>query len=131
MVLGSLELYDPGPLSATLDYVREVTGHESLTVQKPNNGVDAPHGPAGFSLLATPIRAVITQFGFPLCEVLLRRTLSDLPGDLTSSAMIILRLMSEHFPNDLSQWIPAIVEQLSPKLASLKDKTTFMEAFRK
>lgn len=129
IVLASLELYDPGPLSATLDYVREIVGHESLGVQRPQNGVDAPQAPAGFALLAAPIRSVVTQYGFLLCEALLRRLLSDLPEDLSSSVVIIFRLLGEHFPGELSTWLPPIVEQLPVKMASSDDKATFMVTF--
>ncbi|KAG0141932.1 hypothetical protein CROQUDRAFT_67819 [Cronartium quercuum f. sp. fusiforme G11] len=130
IVLASLELYDPGPLSDTLDYVRELLGHESLGLQRATNGINAPPAPAGFALLAAPIRSVVGQFGFPLCEVLLRRVLSDLPEDLSSSVFIVFRLLSENFPNELSSWVPSIIEQLPSKLASVNDKAVFMETFK-
>ncbi|MBW0475818.1 hypothetical protein O181_015533 [Austropuccinia psidii MF-1] len=129
VVLTSLEFFAPGPLSATLNYIREILGHSSLE-NTSMNGVDTPVAPAGFTLLAQAIQSLIIQHGYPLCEILLRRLLTDFPEDTVSSVIALFRLLSDRFPNEISAWLPVVAENLPERAISFNEKQKFLSALR-
>lgn len=146
IVLTCLEFLDPEPIFTSLNYVRQILGHSSLELlsqsstsgttastlvtSTTDNPVNAPSAPAGYILLAQSIQKIIDQYGYLLCDVLLRRVLTDFPEDCLSTVLIVFRLLSLYFPVGLSNWIPGIVERLPAKVASINDRQTFLVALK-
>ncbi|KAA1115189.1 Nuclear import receptor [Puccinia graminis f. sp. tritici] len=149
LVLTSLEFVDPEPVFTSLNYVRQILGHSSLELQaaassssgaggkpgsttsKPGSSQMAvPVAPAGYDVFAQSINQVVSQNGYLLSEVLLRRTLTDFPEDSLSTVIILFRLLADFFPTQLATWVPSVVERLSPKVATIPDREKFLVAFK-
>jgi transportin-3 len=149
LVLTCLEFVDPEPVFTSLNYVRQILGHSSLELQaaassssgaggkpgsttnKPgSNQMAVPVAPAGYDVFAQSINQVVSQNGYLLSEVLLRRTLTDFPEDSLSTVIILFRLLADFFPTQLATWVPSVVERLSPKVATIPDREKFLVAFK-
>jgi len=137
IVLTCLEFFDPEPVYTSLDYIRQILGHSSLEMQNgTTTGPDGKPGSSGKSssadcaLFAQSISQLVTQNGYLLCEVLLRRTLTDFPEDALSTVIILFRLLSDFFPLQLASWVPTIMDHLPPKVVTLPDKEKFLLALK-
>jgi len=137
IVLTCLEFFDPEPVYTSLDYIRQILGHSSLEMQSgTTTGPDGKPGSSGkrssadCALFAQSISQLVTQNGYLLCEVLLRRTLTDFPEDALSTVIILFRLLSDFFPLQLASWVPTIMDHLPPKVVTLPDKEKFLLALK-
>jgi len=137
IVLTCLEFFDPEPVYTSLDYIRQILGHSSLEMQSgTTTGPDGKPGSSGkrssadYALFAQSISQLVTQNGYLLCEVLLRRTLTDFPEDALSTVIILFRLLSDFFPVQLASWVPTIMDHLPPKVVTLPDKEKFLLALK-
>ncbi|KNZ59231.1 hypothetical protein VP01_177g10 [Puccinia sorghi] len=138
IVLTCLEFFDPEPVYTSLDYIRQILGHSSLEMQsgRTNESDGKKPGSSGksscaeYTLFAQSISQLVTQNGYLLCEVLLRRTLSDFPEDALATVIILFRLLTDFFPIQLATWVPTIMGRLPPKVVSIPDKEKFLLAFK-
>ncbi|CAH7688350.1 nuclear localization sequence binding protein [Phakopsora pachyrhizi] len=170
ILLASLEFLDIRILSTSLNYLREIVGHSSLEIFEPSSAATTkqrvvgriseisgtqkqpPSAPIGFKRkLSQPIRELIGQNGYLICDVLLRRALDEnFPEDLVSEVILIFKLMSENFMHsknnnnenfqnlsgtsdnstksfgggrfDMNVWIVGCLENMSERNLSLREE---------
>ncbi|CAD6926118.1 unnamed protein product [Tilletia controversa] len=142
----ALSLYRPEVVDTALSFIREVVGHDALSMV-PNNsapgtpltplyaersmalGAAAETSPQELAVFANNIRSVIQEQGFQLCSQLLNGLVSHFSTDCLPLVVSVIRVLSSLFPAETATWIPAAAESLPPRLVSPADNQKFLQSF--
>ncbi|KAE8269860.1 hypothetical protein A4X09_0g2469 [Tilletia walkeri] len=149
IAVSALSLFRPEVVDTALSFIREVVGHDALSMV-PNNsapgtpltpmyadgsvalaagGAAAETSPQELAVFANNIRSVIQGQGFELCSQLLNGLISHFSTDCLPLVVSVVRVLSSLFPAETAVWIPAAAESLPPRLISADDKQKFLQSF--
>lgn len=142
VALSALHLYQVNILSASLDFLREVIGHDSLAIPPsgvPNRTSDGlPTGPAytdvhrqEMALYAQSIRTTVEEQGLPTLSALLQGMISTFDPDTIPTVMVIFRVMAVNFDAEkLKGWIQLATENLTTSYVPLSEKQKFVQSYQ-
>ncbi|EPQ28739.1 uncharacterized protein PFL1_03542 [Pseudozyma flocculosa PF-1] len=140
--LSALTLYKPEIVDVALDFIREVVGHDSLSLppsaSQPGTPLpaqiissDPRQGPSmeEMTAFAAGIRQVVGQQGYQLVSLLLTGLVTHFSPDSMPVVVTVLRVLSAGFPNEVAAWIAPAVEQLPTSNVPTNDKAQFVDKF--
>lgn len=125
--LSTLTLMSPQIVLTALDVIRAVIGHESLQ-HDPATDRDTSPFVAQYPLYAAAIRSAMDTVSFQLVGILLDVLVGGYE-DTSSNVLTVFRLLSMQFSAQLAAAIPAALEAMPIKVASLAEKEEFLVKF--
>ena len=136
IIATGIGLLSPAISHDSLDALRTIVGHDSLRPASASSNASfsaPPPGPeaANFPAYASAIRSIISQpeIGGQMTQTMLSRLLTDFHEDCAPLCITSFRLMSERFPEQMSQWVPAAIAQIPLKDLRQADREKFLENF--
>jgi len=121
-LLTGLTLVQPDIIFPTLDLLRSILGHDSLS-SPPSAGQ-----PPNFPRYALAIRQVATANGFQLVGLVLTGLVTHFPEDAVHLVISIFRLLAALWPTELATWLPPVVEQIPVSSLPIPAKSQFLTA---
>lgn len=115
--LGSVDLK---VIRRSVDYLLSLLGHDVFMVDQ-RAKVSRPEE------TEAAIRNAVQQTGFSWVTAMLKGMISDYED--TATCVTAFRSLAAHFPAELAQWVPAALQQVSPKVLSQSDRDTFLAQF--
>lgn len=129
--VAALGLYQPGLVSASLDFIRDVVGHEAIqgAPGQPQQTSSAS-SPAELQAFAGAIRQVVDQHGYSLISILLQGLVTSFEPEDLGTVLTTVRVLCMTFPQQVSAWIEPASETLPTANVSLQDRATFVAGMR-
>ncbi|KAK0538574.1 Nuclear import receptor [Tilletia horrida] len=149
IALAALTLNRPEIVDTALTFIREIVGHDALSMVPNNSAPGTPLTPvypgAASGLLvgavasetspqeliafANNIRSVIQSQGFELCSLILNGLVSHFSSDCLPLVVSVIRVLSSLFPAEMSAWIPAATEAITSRSISTVERQNFAQAY--
>ncbi|KAK0549283.1 Nuclear import receptor [Tilletia horrida] len=150
IALSALTVLRPELVDTALTFIREVVGHDALSIV-PNNslpgtpltlvyaGAPGTTDEPGSSLEATPqqlamfannIRSVIQEQGLQLCTLTLNGLTSDFGDNCLPLAVSVIRVLSSLFPAEMMAWIPTATATLPARSVSATEQQQFVQQYQ-
>jgi transportin-3 len=114
-----------------IDTLRTIVGHDSLSSNPTMFSAADTKQASSMNQYAQAIRGTIAQpdVGGRLVSIILTRLVTDFHEDCTPMSITLSRLLAERFPQELAQWVPAAVSQISPKDLREPERQKFLSSF--
>ena len=146
--LSALTLYKTEIIEVALELIREVVGHDALSlppsssqpgtplpasiVSSTASGAGAGGGPSVEELTAyaATIRQVIGQQGYQLVSLLLTGLVTHFSPDTMPVVVTVLRVLSGGFPTEMAAWVGPAAEQMPAANVPAQDRALFVEKFQ-
>ncbi|KAK9897915.1 nuclear localization sequence binding protein [Cystobasidium minutum MCA 4210] len=132
IAISSVNLLNPNVSHDALDAVRVIVGHDALNTQN-TQGYGAPshlspRDQANMPAFAAAIKQVLSgeNAGQRLVQILLTRLVTDFHEDIAPMSITIARLLTQSFPQEMAQWIPAAVQSLPAKAVKDAERDKFL-----
>lgn len=100
-----------------VDYILSLLGHDSLS-----SSVSAEA-----TQQATAIRTAVQTTGFNWVSAMLNGMITDYED--TATCVTAFRQLGDQFPGELAQWVPAALQQVSPKALVPSEREAFSAQF--
>ncbi|KAN0063147.1 Nuclear import receptor [Thecaphora frezii] len=141
--LSALTLYKNEIIEVALEFIREVVGHDALSLppsaSQPGTPLPAEltsaanpqQGPSleEMAAYAASIRQVVGQQGYQLVTLLLTGLVTHFSPDTMPVVVVVLRVLSGGFPSEMAAWIGPAAEQLPTSNVPANDKAQFVERY--
>lgn len=137
--LAALTLLQPQVIDSALQFIREVVGHDALSIpptsSQPGTPLPPPadptSGPSPQELAAysAAIRHVVGEQGFQLCGLLLTGLVTHFSSESMPVVLTTFRVLAAGFPAESASWVPAAAESLPVSNVPAQDRVAFVEAF--
>ncbi len=138
--LAGLSLYHPQIIHASLSFIRDIVGHDALsmptTPSQPGTPLppeltdpSAAPSPEALAAFAANIRHTVGEHGYQLASVLLSGLVTSFPPDAMPLVISIVRILAAVFPREMATWIPIVAEALPATTVPVPDRTRFIETF--
>ena len=142
VAIHGLNLYHPNIVHASLNFVRDVVGNDSLSVpttpSQPGTPLppeltdpSAAPSPEALAAYAANIRHTIGEQGYQLCGSLLSGLVTSFPPDAMPLVVSIIRILSATFPREVATWMPLVAESLPATHVPVPERTKFIDAFQR